>query len=70
MKLTAKNHEQLEDLIDKIIVTPDTAEVSQQSAQGALAYLVRIAAEGEDAELKSWLENPETFQNWWRGASI
>ena len=69
MKLTAENHAQLEDLIDKILVTLDAGEVSQNFVKGALMYLVRIAAEDEGAELKSWLEKPETFTSWQQSAA-
>ena len=69
MKLTNENHAQLEDLIDKILVTLAAGEVPHDSAKGALMYLVRIAAEGESAELRSWLEKPETFTSWLESAA-
>lgn len=69
MKLTAQNHTQLEDLIDKILTTLDAGEVSQQAATGALAHIITAAATGEEKELLGWLERPETFKNWWRVAA-
>jgi len=69
MKLTAQNHAQLEDLIDKILVTLNAGEVSQQAAIGALAHIVVAAAIGEETELKAWLEKPDTFTNWWKVAA-
>ncbi|MFG6562578.1 hypothetical protein ACGYLI_00035 [Sulfitobacter sp. 1A13421] len=69
MKLTAENHAQLEDLIDKILVTLDAGEVSHNSAIGALAHIVVAAAQGNEDEVRGWLERPETFKNWARTAA-
>ncbi len=69
MKLTAQNHTQLEDLIDKILVTLDAGEVSHKAAIGALAHIITAAAIGEEKEFKAWLEKPDTFTNWWKVAA-
>lgn len=58
------NHGKLDVLLGKILDAQKSGEVSRGSAIGAIAHVVAAVEKGNEAEVKSWLNDEGTFERW------
>lgn len=64
MKLNRTEYKQMDELLGKFLNSYQAGEVSKFSVIGALVHVMTAAAIDNEGELRSWLKEPDVFQQW------
>lgn len=64
LKLSENEHKQIDTLLNTIFDAQANGDLTKRQAIAAIAHVMAAIAIGNEEAVRSWIGNPQTFQNY------